>query len=84
MPRWNMTDQKPKLDQIIANMIANAKPREPMTLEEKERQARDAAEVETVELKQEYEQAKETYEEALAQAYERYLEELLEENENDL
>ncbi len=79
-----MTDQKTKLDEIIANMPRRATPREPVTREELERQAREAAEEDTVGLKQEYEEAKQAYEDALAEAYERNLEELLEEHEDDL
>jgi hypothetical protein len=38
-----MTDQKTKLDEIIANMPRRATPREPVTREELERKAKEAA-----------------------------------------
>jgi hypothetical protein len=79
-----MADPKTKLDEIIANIPRRSTPREPVTREELERQANEAAEDQTIELEQEYEEAKQAYEDAFAEAYERNLEELLEEHEDDL
>ena len=80
----------PKVAEIIANMPLRATAREPVTREELERLAKEAAEEDTDELKQEYEdaeqayeEAKQAYEDALSKAYERNLEGLLDEHKKD-
>lgn len=74
-----MTDPK-TLQEIIAKIPRGEGPVEPVTRAELERQAGEAADEETVELKREYEEAKQAYEDAREEAYQRTLEELLEEH----